>query len=147
MSRTSRLVIVAAGLIGVIGISQPAWATFDNLKGYKQAYPGKEPKEYTCRVCHEGAMGKATDLNGYGKALKQLPAPANPRKLTIDDFKAAEAADPDGDGVATAKELEAGTDPSDAASVPPAAASSEAPAAPAASGAATPPADPAGSTQ
>jgi len=68
-------------------------------------------------------MGTATNLNGYGKALKQLPAPANPKKLTIEDYKAAEAADPDQDGATTLQELEAGTNPSDPASVPPAATS------------------------
>lgn len=117
--RASHRITFIVGCCAALGVCQPAWATIDNQKSYKQAYPGKEPRAYSCKVCHEGAVGKATDLNGYGKALQQLPAPANPKKLTAEDYKAAEVADPDGDGATTANELEAGTDPSDAASVPP----------------------------
>ena len=62
------------GLIlgAVLVRASSAEATIDNLKSFKQAYPGKEPKAYTCKVCHEGAMGKATDLNLYGQALKAV---------------------------------------------------------------------------
>ena len=35
----------------------PAWATIDNFKSYKTAYPGKEPKAYSCKVCHTGTSG------------------------------------------------------------------------------------------
>ena len=109
-----RLILsVALGSVMV----QPAWATIDNLKAYKQAYPEKAAKT-SCKTCHAGPIGKATDLNGYGKALQQLPAPANAKKLTVEDVKAAEALDPDKDGATTAQELEAGTDPSDEQSVP-----------------------------
>jgi predicted CXXCH cytochrome family protein len=109
----------------------------DNLKSYKQAYPDKA---YSCKACHEGAVGKATDLNSLGKALKTLPAPANPKKLTVEDYRAFEALDSDGDGATNAQELEAGTDLLDPASVPaaePAAGSGET-AAPAESPAPTP---------
>lgn len=111
----------------VVGISvgtlagPSAWATLGNLKSYKQAYPDKA-KTASCKTCHTDAMGKAANLNDYGKALQQLPAPANPKLLTPEDIKAADEADPDKDGATTLQELEAGTDPSDAASVPPGAA-------------------------
>ena len=118
--RTAGRVVV--GLICVAALVPPVWATVENLKSYKQAYPDKDPKTVSCKTCHTAAMGNATNLNGYGKALKQLPAPANPKKLTVDDFRVAETADPDGDGATTKQELEAGTDPSDPASVPAAAA-------------------------
>ena len=119
-------VLLLVGLSGVVGWCQPAWATINNLKAYKQAYPDKEPKSISCKTCHEHVIGNKTDLNGYGKALQQLPAPADPKKLTVDDFRAAESADPDHDGATTLQELEAGTNPSDPASVPPAAAGTDA---------------------
>jgi len=106
--------VIAACLI----YPHSASATFDNLKTYKTVYPGKDAKAYSCKVCHLGAVGKLSDLNGYGKALQQLPDPTNHKKLTEEDFRAAETLDPDADGVPTLKELEAGTDPMDATSVP-----------------------------
>lgn len=115
-----RTILFSLSCLAALGfVAEGAWATIHNQKSYKQAYPGKDPTTYSCNVCHQGAVGKASDLNGYGKALKALPAPTNPKKLTLEDYTAAEAADPDGDGVTTWQELEAGTDPSDAASVPP----------------------------
>ncbi len=110
--------IISGCAVVALAFGGAAWATIDNFKSYKQAYPNKEPKAYSCKICHEAAIGNATNLNGYGKALKQLPAPANPKKLTVEDYKAAEAADPDHDGATTKQELEAGTDPSDPASGP-----------------------------
>ena len=115
-------IVVALTLAAALAAATPAWATLDNLKRYKQTYPSKKPKAYSCKTCHEHPVGNKTDLNGYGKALEQLPAPTNPKKLTIDDFRAAESADPDQDGATTLQELQAGTDPSDPASVPPPAA-------------------------
>ena len=116
--RWSRRRIIVAGCAGIaLVIGQSAHATIDNLKTYKPAYPD-QAKTASCKTCHEGVMGTATNLNGYGKALKQLPAPANPRKLTVEDYQAAAAADQDQDGATTMQELEAGTDPSDPTSTP-----------------------------
>ncbi len=111
-------VLVSACIVGVMCGGASVWATIDNLKAFKQAYPGKDAKAYSCKVCHLGALGKATDQNAYGRSLKQLPSPANPKKLTIDDFKAAESVDADGDGVTNGAELQAGTDPANPDSKP-----------------------------
>ena len=116
MRGISRVIGVGVFVALVMVCGRSAWATMDNFKAYKQAYP--EAKATSCKTCHEGVPAKQENLNGYGKALLKLPAPADPKKLTPDDFKAAAAADPDGDGATTAQELEAGTDPSDPASVP-----------------------------
>ena len=96
--------------------AQTAWATMENFKSYKQAYP--EKTKISCTVCHESAVATRENLNGYGKALQQLPPPANTKQLTVDDYRAAEAADPDQDGATTLQELTAGTDPSNPTSVP-----------------------------
>jgi hypothetical protein len=105
------MVVVAVGSID-------AWATMDNLKSFKQAYPGKDAKAYSCKVCHQGALGKTTDLNAYGLELQKLQVPANSKKLTVDDYKVAEAGDADADGASNGAELQAGTSPADPASTP-----------------------------
>lgn len=112
--RLRGLGLLAAGMVMLAG---PAWATIGNLKSYKQAHPDKAGTG-SCKTCHQDTIGKATNLNGYGKALQQLFVPANPKQLTPEDIKAADAADPDKDGATTLQELDAGTDPSDANSVP-----------------------------
>ena len=97
----------------------PAWATIENLKSYKQAYPGKEPKTYSCKVCHLGALGKKDELNAYGLALQKLKTPpVNAKKLTEEDFRAIENEDADEDGASNLDEINAGTAPGDPASVP-----------------------------
>ena len=111
--------VFALTLVVALAATTPAWATIDNLKTYKQAYPGKDPKAYSCKVCHLGAIGKKGDLNAYGLALQQPTPPANPKKLTVDDLRAAEVGDADADGATNLQEIEAGTDPADPASVPP----------------------------
>lgn len=115
-----RSVWCGVALIASLLAAEAAWATIDNLKAYKTAYPGKEPKAYSCKVCHEGAIGKKGDLNAYGTALKEFKAatPADAKKLTAEDFQAFDAADTDADGATNAQELEAGTDPLDAISIP-----------------------------
>ena len=102
-----------------LALGPPAWATMDNLKSFKAAYPGKEAKAYSCKVCHEGVMGNKDNLNTYGRALKQFKAEQGAKKLLAEDYQAFDAADTDEDGAANAQELEAGTDPLDPASVPP----------------------------
>lgn len=110
--------VLTAGLVA--GLAPPAWATIDNFKSYKQAYPGKDPKGYSCQVCHDGVMGNAKNLNAYGKALKAFKtvAPADAKHLTGEDYRAFDAADSDGDGATNLQELEAGTDLADPASIP-----------------------------
>lgn len=70
-----------------LGLASPAWATIDNLKSYEEAYPGKEPKTYSCKVCHEGAVGKKGALNAYGAALQKFKTEADAKKLTVDDYR------------------------------------------------------------
>ena len=110
--------VFALTLVVALAATTPAWATIDNLKTYKQAYPGKDPKAYSCKVCHNGVMGNKDNLNIYGKALKQFKAEQGAKKLLAEDYQAFDAADTDEDGAANAQELEAGTDPLDPASAP-----------------------------
>jgi len=113
-----RSVWCGVALIASLLAAESAWATIDNQKSYKAAYPGQEPKAYSCKVCHQGVVGKKGDLNAYGTALQQFKAEQGAKKLTEEDYQAFDAADTDGDGAANAQELEAGTDPFDTASVP-----------------------------
>src|SRR3989338_8959310 len=101
-----------------LALGPPAWATMDNLKSFKAAYPGKEAKAYSCKVCHEGVMCNKDNLNTYGRALKQFKAEQGAKKLLAEDYQAFDAVDTDEDGAANAQELEAGTDPLEPASVP-----------------------------
>ncbi len=116
--RSHRGVIIGIGLMAACALSEPAWATIDNLKSFKAAYPGKDAKAYSCKVCHQGAMGKKGNLNAYGLALQKLKGPGKALKLTGEDYKAVEADDADGDGAANVQELQGGTDPADPKSVP-----------------------------
>jgi len=115
-----RSVWCGVALIASLLAAESAWATIDNQKSYKAAYPGQEPKAYSCKVCHQGVVGKKGDLNAYGTALKAFKAtmPADAKKLTAEDFQAFDAADTDADGATNAQELEAGTGLLDPASAP-----------------------------
>lgn len=110
--------LLGLGLCIVLSGGSPAWATIDNLKSYKAAYPGKDAKAYSCKVCHQSAIGKKGDLNAYGLALQKLQIPVDPKKLKPEDYKAAEASDADGDGASNLDELTGGTDPADPKSAP-----------------------------
>ena len=118
--RRGRRVRRAIGVAVLVGLSGGAasWATLDNFKSYKAAYPGKDPKLATCKVCHEHPIGKATDLNAYGKALQQFKGEPGAKKLTAEDYQAFDAADTDADGATNAQELNTGTDPLNPASAP-----------------------------
>lgn len=101
--------------VGLLLAAPCAWATMDNLKSLKQAYPGKDAKIYSCKTCHLGAIGKKGELNPYGQALDALKEKgSDTKKLTTEDFKAVESQDSDGDGVSNGDELNAGTNPGDA---------------------------------
>lgn len=93
---------------------QMAEANLQANKLFKETYPGKDAKYYSCAICHTGKIGKKGELNVYGKSLGLVP----PAALTTEQLKAAESLDPDGDGVPSGKEIEAGTLPGDAASKP-----------------------------
>ena len=95
-------------------LSGPAWATMDNLKSLKEAYPGKTA---ACKECHLGAIGKTGDLNAYGLALQKAKADGA-KKLTPADYKAIETQDADQDGASNLDEINAGTNPGDPASTP-----------------------------
>ncbi len=112
---------VLAAVIGCCAVllpGRPAWATIDNLKSYRAAYPGKEPKAYSCKVCHNGAIGKKGDLNSYGLALQQHKGEGNAKQLTEADLRAVEQDDADKDGASNLDEINAGTAPGDPASTP-----------------------------
>jgi len=99
-------------------LGPPCWATIDSLKSFKAAYPGKDAKAYSCKVCHQGVVGKKGDLNAYGQALQKLKAPATAKALTVEDYRAVEKDDADGDGASNLQEWEAGAKWADPASVP-----------------------------
>ncbi|MBI3996995.1 MAG: hypothetical protein HY352_04980 [Candidatus Omnitrophica bacterium] len=109
---------IGVGLAGIVWLATPAWATIDNFKSYKAAYPGKDAKAYSCKVCHQHPVGRAGDLNAYGKALQQSKAQIGAKKLTVEDYRASEKGDADSDGASNVEEINAGTSPSDPASVP-----------------------------
>lgn len=116
--RDHRGLLRAALAIGCLTcLMEPAWATVDNLKAFKAAYPGKEAKAYSCRMCHNSVVGKKDDHNAYGLSLKELKAP-DAKRLTEEDFRAIEQEDADGDGVSNLDEITSGTAPGDPTSVP-----------------------------
>lgn len=80
-----------------------AEATVANQAAAKKATPSA--KGISCKTCHQNPIGRGGDLNPYGAALQK-------NKL---DFKALESQDSDGDGVSNGKEIEAGTNPGEAA--------------------------------
>ncbi|OHE77472.1 MAG: hypothetical protein A3G75_13295 [Verrucomicrobia bacterium RIFCSPLOWO2_12_FULL_64_8] len=90
----------------------------ENGKALKEAYPGKDPKSYGCKACHQNAVGKKGDLNAYGQALQASKGEGNAKKLTVEDLRAVEAQDSDKDGASNGQEWQAGTNPSDPASKP-----------------------------
>ena len=113
--RLGRLGLCAVVTLACGGV---AWATIDNAKSYKAAYPGKDPKAYSCKTCHNAAIGKKGDLNLYGQALRKHKASVDAKKLTVEDYRAIEAEDADADGASNKAEIDAGTNPGDPASVP-----------------------------
>ncbi len=118
MSTRCRRIIGFAGM-GVLMVAAPVWATMDNLKSLKQAYPGKDAKMYSCKICHGGIVGKKDDLNDYGKSLEALKEKGrNPKKLVPEDYQSVESEDSDKDEVSNGDEFKAGTNPGDAKSKP-----------------------------
>lgn len=89
--RMHRSISVGVGIAALLALASPAWATLDNLKAYKQAYPDKAAKA-SCKICHEGVMGNKDNLNAHGKALQNYKGAGKALKLTADDYKAAEQA-------------------------------------------------------
>ena len=84
-----RYIIYGIGVVTVLSLGSAAWATLDNLKAYKQAYPDKAAKA-TCKTCHTDAVGKKGNLNAYGQTLQTSKSAGKALKLTADDIKAAE---------------------------------------------------------
>lgn len=105
-------------VISLLGFSGTAFATMSDLQAYKKAYPDKDAKAYSCKVCHDGAMGNKNNLNLYGKSLLAAAGEGKAAKLTEEDFRKAEAADADSDGATNGDEIKAGTNPADPASTP-----------------------------
>ena len=110
--------VLALSLVAVFGAARPAWATLENFKNFKQAYPGKDAKAYSCKICHLNAIGKKEEHNAYGTALQTLKGEGLAKTLTLDDYRAIEKDDADNDGVSNLDEINAGTAPGDPASVP-----------------------------
>ena len=115
---TRRRVVIGMCVWLAAAGGESAWATLENLKTFKQAYPSKEPKTYSCKICHQGFLGKKDNLNAYGLALQKLKASADAKTLTGDDLKAIEKEDSDDDGASNLDEINAGTAPGDPASMP-----------------------------
>lgn len=111
-------VVGDVGLLVLLGLAIPAWATMDDVKAYKEAYPGKDAKAYGCKACHLNAIGKKGELNAYGEALVAYKAPADAKKLTAEDILAIDKEDADKDGAANGDEIKGGTLPGDATSHP-----------------------------
>jgi hypothetical protein len=107
---------VAGLLTIVLAGGRFAAATGQNQMSYKKAHP--DAKGVSCKTCHEGAMGKATDLNAYGQALQKFKGAGEAGKLTAEDYQAFDAADNDSDGATNRAELDGGTNPDDATSKP-----------------------------
>jgi len=91
-------------------------ATFQGSKVFKQTYPDQPSPYYSCAICHTSKVGKKgiENLNPYGKSLEWVM----PEELTVEQLKAAESLDPDGDGVSSGQEIQSGTLPGDASSAP-----------------------------
>jgi len=102
---------------GMLFLSLPlaagrAEATGANFSAAKRAYPNA--KGVSCKTCHQNPIGHADDLNAYGAALKKLKLPKDSKNLTVEDLRAVEKEDADGDGVPNGKEFEAGANPGEA---------------------------------
>ena len=117
MSRLTGVVFLV-GVLLVMGHNRPVWATMDNLKTVKQAYPDRDPKASSCKLCHLNAIGKQGEHNAYGLALQKLKAPGEVKTLTVEDLRVIEHEDADGDGASNRDEILAGTNPGDSTSVP-----------------------------
>ena len=116
---TRRSLWVSVSLVSALVLADAAWATMDNLKTFKQAYPPQEGKTYSCKVCHLNAIGKKGELNAYGLELQKLKGEGNAKALTKEDIESVGKKDADGDGVSNADEIKAGTGPGDPKSFPP----------------------------
>ena len=113
--RSARVGFGVSLVIGALGFGQPAGATMSNFKTFKQAYP--DAKSVSCKMCHQNPIGKKGDLNPYGLALQTHKAPADAKSLTMDEIRAVEQEDADGDGASNLEEIKAGTLPGDPNSV------------------------------
>ena len=102
-----RWVFLLVGGTALLLLAEGAEANMGAFKLFKETYPGKDPTYYNCAICHNSKIGKKGDLNPYGTSLGLQP----PAALTAEQLKAAESLDPDGDGVPSGKEIEAGRHP------------------------------------
>ncbi|MFA6599758.1 MAG: hypothetical protein WC352_08510 [Candidatus Omnitrophota bacterium] len=68
-----------------LAVFSTARADMDEMKKYKEAFPGEKPK---CASCHLDALPKKDDgkheLNAYGKKVYELGKPA-----TVENYKQA----------------------------------------------------------
>lgn len=100
-----KVFFVLAALVLVLGFGGIALANQGALDVFNAQYPGTS---YSCSLCHTSAPA----LNPYGTALAPLP-------VTAAELIAIETVDSDGDGATNITEINAGTLPGDATSVPP----------------------------
>lgn len=126
-SRTSlRAVLLLPGaLVGVTFVSASAEAKPPGATIFCQVYPNAPAcagGEVACTTCHTAPPAR----NPFGLSIEKGLAVGAPRPLSDQAYadalpaalRAAEAADPDGDGVASLDEILGGSNPADGQSVP-----------------------------
>lgn len=100
---TSTILVLALTALALA----PAQKLFDSTYGIK---PDSTLGKAKCAVCHATKMG-GKKLNAYGKALQDVMAKANAKKLTAEILHKVDALDSDGDGASNLAEIKADKTP------------------------------------
>ena len=102
--RKSNLMSLVVIMAIVLSFSAYSFAAMPDGKNVQEVHSGAT---VGCTVCHP--QGNFKELNSYGKAY-------NEAGRSVEAVKAIDAQDSDADGVSNADEINAGTNPGDAAS-------------------------------